>query len=51
MHINLDHAIALAIIAFAWITKIAGPWNHASTVGWVVGGLITVLLLLAVFIR
>lgn len=51
MQIILDHSIALAIVAFAWITKIGPEPKQASLVGWVVGGLITVLLLVGVFAR
>lgn len=51
MHINLDHSVALAIVAFGWIMKIATPPKLANLAGWVVGVLVTVVLLLVVLAR
>jgi hypothetical protein len=44
MHITVDNAVALAILAFAWITKINAPPQVANAAGWVMGVLLTLIL-------
>lgn len=46
MHITADHAVALAIVALAWIGRIVSPQPAANIAGWVLGVLITIVLLL-----
>lgn len=39
-----NNAVALAILAFAWITKISVPPQVSNIAGWVIGVLLTLIL-------
>jgi hypothetical protein len=51
MHITIDNSVALAILALAWIGRIVGPSAAANIAGWVVGIIVTVLLLAQAVLR